>query len=339
MPMTTKNTFLILAGDIGGTKTTLALFSTEKGINSPLTEQTYASQDHPGLSVIIDDFLSNRDEHPRSACFGVAGPVVSNTVQTTNLPWVISSEQLKAQHGFTQADLLNDLQAIAASTPYLPEKDLFTIQPGIPEPNGAIGVIAPGTGLGEAFLIWDGNGYTPCASEGGHVDFAPTDEIQSELLTFLKTEYEHVSYERVCSGMGIPNIYTFFNSLPDNSASPDIARRVKDADDPTPVIVQAAMDTTCPVCEKTLDMFIAILGSATGNLALKVMSTGGLYIGGGIPPRILNVLDSDNFRSHFQSKGRLSTHLEKMPVHVITNPKAALLGAAAHCMNRLKAEG
>ncbi len=327
---------IFLAGDIGGTKTTLGLFSIETGPHAPITEQIYASSEHPNLSVIIDQFLSSHDLKPTMACFGVAGPVLSGTVKVTNLPWEISAQQLLTQHGFSRVELLNDLQAIAASTPHLRPEDLFNIHPGTTTTGGTIGIIAPGTGLGEAFMAWNNTEYLPLASEGGHVDFAPTTKIQAELLKFLRKKFNHVSYERVCSGSGIPNLYDFFQSRSNQTNPSKISKQIAAAKDPAPTILEAAMKGSCSVCQDTLNLFIEILGSETGNLALKVMSSGGIFLGGGIPPRILSALDSDNFRRPFLNKGRLSYLLEAMPVHVITNSRAAMIGAASHCLSKIK---
>jgi glucokinase len=226
--------------------------------------------------------------------------------------------------------LLNDLEAVANAIPILQEADLCILQTGEIEKEGAIAVIAPGTGLGEGYLTWDGERYRAHPSEGGHVDFAPTNMEELELLRYLKTKIDHVSYERVCSGVGIPNIYAFFKDT-GSFEEPDWLRdRLAEADDPTPIISRAASETdpTCDLCKKTMDTFVKILGSETGNLALKIMATGGVYLGGGIPPKILSRLMDGRFLDAFTRKGRFKPVLEKMNIAVILNPKAALYGAA-----------
>ncbi len=264
------------------------------------------------------------------ASFGVAGPVVAGRATITNLPWVMDEEQLQAALHLSSVCLLNDLSAIAHAVPFLELADLHTLNEGQPAPEGNIAVVAPGTGLGEAFLTWDGSRYRPHASEGGHADFAPTSPLETELLRYLQDRFEHVSYERVCSGRGLPNIYAF---LKDNGYADEptwLAEELAAADDPTPVIVNTALARECELCVATLDTFVSILGAEAGNLALKVLASGGVYLSGGIPPRILPALEQERFMEAFRSKGRMSDLLARFPVHVILNPRVALLGAACH---------
>jgi glucokinase len=325
---------MLLAADIGGTKTNLAIFSLEAGLRAPLAEATFSSAAYPSLAALVSEFLSQVNVKPERASFGVAGPVVAGQATITNLPWVMDEAQLQTALNLLSVHLLNDLDAIARAVPQLEPDDLYTLNEGRAAPGGAIAVIAPGTGLGEAFLTWDGARYRAHASEGGHSDFAPTNLLEIELLRYLQQELglEHVSYERVCSGRGLPNIYTY---LKDSGCAEEpawLAKQLAAADDPTPVIVNAAIDGArpCELCVATLNTFVSILGAETGNLALKVLATGGVYLGGGIPPRILPALKHERFMQAFRHKGRMSDLLTQMPVQVILNPKVALLGAACH---------
>jgi glucokinase len=321
---------MLLVGDIGGTKTSLALYSGEHGPFGPAAEATYPSAQYTGLDVMVRDFLSEIGGAADSACFGVAGPVVEGRATITNLPWVLDESELAAALGTPSVRLLNDLTAIACALPFLSSEELHTLNAGDPAPKGALAVIAPGTGLGEAFLTWDGARYLPQPSEGGHASFAPVSSTQVELLRYLFGRFAHVSSERVCSGSGIPNIYAF---LRDSGQAPEpawLAMQIAAAPDPTPVIVRAALETPQPdaLCMATLETFVTILGAEAGNLALKVLATGGVYLGGGIPPRLLRLLEHPAFLETFRGKGRMADLLDRVPVHVILNPKAALLGAA-----------
>jgi len=323
----------LLAGDIGGTKTNLAIIASEAGIRRPLLEQTFPSGQYPSLEAVIHAFFQTVDltANPIDrACFGVAGPVVGGQATITNLPWVISEQSLAAEFGFERVTVLNDLVSIANAVPILQPDDVHTINPGAAVPGGAIAVVAPGTGLGEAYLTWDGQAYHAYASEGGHADFAPTDDMEMDMLRFLQKKFGRVSYERLCSGSGLPNIYAF---LRDSGFAPEpdwLAGQLATAPDPTPVIVNAALERgeDCPLCAETLNQFVSILGAEAGNMALKVVAAGGVYLGGGIPPRILPLLKTETFLRPFSNKGRMSSMLRQFPIHAILNAKAALLGAA-----------
>jgi glucokinase len=322
---------LLLAGDIGGTKTNLALYSTKSGLREPLAEATKPSSAYDDLSTLVLEFLAQTEARPSHACFGVAGPVVDGRVSVTNLPWTIDEKELEARLELTSVKLLNDLESIANAIPRLGANDLHVLNDAPPEKTGAIAVVAPGTGLGEAFLTWHGTRYEAQPSEGGHADFAPTTPLEIGLLKYLWDRYEHVSYERVCSGLGIPNIYAY---LRDSGYAPEpawLAEKLAQADDPTPLIVNTALDTglSCELCLGTLDIFVSILGAEAGNMALNTLATGGVYLGGGIPPRILPALERAHFMRAFFNKGRFSEFLTRIPVYVIMNPEVALLGAAA----------
>jgi glucokinase len=319
---------MLLAGDLGGTKTNLAIISPAAGPREPVAEGTLPSANYASLEALIRDFLKDHKLTITSACFGVAGPVVEGVATITNLPWVIREPELASAFSLKQAKLLNDLAAIASSVPFLGEEDLHTLSVGRAERGGTIAVIAPGTGLGEAFLTWDGARYLAFPSEGGHAEFAPTNALQIELLEYLLQEVDLVSYERVCSGRGIPNIYNFIKGR--DGGEPDwLARRLAAESDPTPSIMNAALQDDPPkICRDTLELFVDIMVAEAGNLALKTLATGGVYLGGGIPPRLLSVLTPERVLPIFQHKGRLSAVMHNIPLHVIDNPKAALWGAA-----------
>ena len=323
---------MLVAGDIGGTKTDLAVFSPERGPRAPLTQERFASADYPSLDVMVREFLNRTQLPVRWACFDVAGPVVGERAELTNLPWLVDAQQLREELTLERVHVLNDLEAIATAVPLLVPSDLLTINEGQAEPDGAIAVVAPGTGLGEAFLIKTPGAYLARPSEGGHASFAPTTAIQVDLLRFLMTEYEHVSVERVCSGIGIPNLYDFFARGPAEyrvAEAPEVERPLSEHSDRTPVIVDAGLHVQ-PIsarCRAALDLFASILGAEAGDLALKVMATGGLYLAGGLPPRMLPVLREPAFLEAFQRKGRLQHMLARIPVHVVLN-RIELLGAA-----------
>jgi glucokinase len=322
---------MLLAGDIGGTKTVLGIFSADVGARRPLAEKAYPSASYDSLEDIAVSFLGDVKLPVETAVFGVAGPVIEGRAEITNLPWVMDEKHLAETLGVKQAKLLNDLDAIANAVPHLADEDVRTLIPGSPVERGSIAVIAPGTGLGEAFLTWDGARYRSHPSEGGHASFAPTDDLQIDLLRYLMDKMGHVSFERVCSGIGIPNIYDF---LRDSGAAEEpawLCEQLAAAADPTPVIVTAGLEAErpCPLCRMTVDLFVCILGSEAGNLALKVLATGGVFIGGGIPLRILNkFVNNERFVESFRDKGRFSDVLAQVPVHVIVHPRAALVGAA-----------
>lgn len=327
---------MLLAGDIGGTKTNLAVYAAETGLNAPLAESTFPSRRYDSLEALIEDFREHTQLPFQAAVFGVAGPVVDGKATVTNLPWRMEEKGLKAALGVPKVKLLNDLESIANAVPALEAKDLHTLAPGKPTPRAPLAVVAPGTGLGEAFLTWDRKRYKAHPSEGGHASFAPVNDEQMAMLAFLRKKIGHVSYERVCSGLGIPNLYAFFKETGRYEEPAWLAEKLTAAPDPTPVIVDTALaQPECAICRCTLEMFVTILGSEAGNMALKVLATGGVYLGGGIPPRILPVLEAGHFLEAFADKGRFAGLLQDVPVHVILNPKAALLGAASYGLARL----
>lgn len=321
---------LLLAGDVGGTKTHLGIFDPDKGPRSPLAEEVLSSADYPGLAELVRDFLSRAKLKVARAAFGVAGPVVEGRAKVTNLPWEMSAVSLAQELGLASVKLLNDLLAMAWSIGQLDRTDLVTINEGRPQQGGSLAIIAPGTGLGEAFLTWNGQGYLPHPSEGGHADFAPGSPLEAELYLALSRELGHVSYDRICSGSGIPRIYRFLAERNPARETPAIRNQVAGAADPAPIIIGAALDekNPCPLCRESLDIFVRVLGAEAGNLALKFLATGGVYLGGGIPPRILPLLKGEAFLKSFGQKGRLSYIPLQTPLYVITRPGVGLLGAA-----------
>jgi glucokinase len=301
---------MLLAGDIGGTKTNLALYSPDSGPRKPITEATFTSAKYNSLEAIVKEFIEAEKVIISYASFGVAGPVVGGEAQITNLPWYI--------------------EATANAIPFMDSTDLYSLKNGTALMGGTMAVIAPGTGLGEAYLTWDGSGYRAFGSEGGHVDFAPTSPLEIELLEFLKQRYAHVSYERVCSGRGIPNIYDFYKQTGLLEEPEWLAEELIRVTDRTPLIAKTALDKggECAICERTLETFVSILGAETGNVALKFLATGGIFLGGGIPPRIIPALESGSFLKSYRNKGRFVELLDEIPIYVILNPKSALFGAA-----------
>ena len=325
---------MLLVGDIGGSKTQLALL--ELAGDSWEFEHTgrYSSPKYDSLTQIVQHFLGQHQAQVSHACFGVAGPVRAQRVEVTNLPWTLEAARLRAELALDEIWLLNDLQAIAEALPLLTAVDLLTLNPGTPEPRGGMAVLAPGTGLGEAFCTWDEEraDYRAHPSEGGHCDFAPRDELQLELLRFMLERYEHVSYERLASGIGLPNIYKFLSSQ-GNFREPDwLHEELHAAQDPTPVIIAAALDEErdCKLCIRCLELFCDIIAAEAANLALKTWATGGVFIGGGIPPRIQSFFTDKRLLAAYLHKGRFKEQLGRIPLHLILNPHVALLGAAHH---------
>ncbi len=318
---------MILAGDIGGTHTRLAFFEGSPQRPVPVISAVYPSGIHRGLEEILQVFLAEHKKPVEAAAFGIAGPVIDGRVQTPNLPWNIDSRSVAQCLGIASASLLNDLEANAHGIAVLDPGDFVALQEGAPEASGNRALISAGTGLGEAGLIAAGNDYRPYASEGGHADFAPRTELEVALLRHLWQTYDHVSYERVLSGPGLHNIYQFLRDTrraeEPASLAEEIARR-----DPPRVIAEHALAGDSPICALAMEMLVSIYGAEAGNLALRAVATGGLYLGGGIAPQILPKLKDPAFLKAFRAKGRLSNFFDAIPVRVIMNDQTALLGAA-----------
>ena len=320
---------LLLVGDIGGTHARLALRSAADPATS-LSELTVPSQQYRSLEDIVSEFRTSHPGAVQRAVFAVAGPVVDGQAHLTNLGWDLDAQQLRAALRIDSVFLINDLLAIAHAVPHLSPAALHTLQAQPTRPGGAIAVIAPGTGLGEAFLVWDGSRYRPYASEGGHTDFAPADALQRELLEVLSNRMDHVSYERVCSGRGMPELFAFLRDRHVAPVEEWLLERLASADDVVPVIMDAALDSrrSSTLCRATVALFAAILAAQAGNAALNVLATGGVYLGGGMPRRMLPFLDAPEFLARFRAKGRMSALVSRIPLHVITAHEVALLGAA-----------
>jgi glucokinase len=322
---------VILAGDIGGTNARLALFEAHAGKLQQVTETVFPSRQHSGLDEIVSKFadqLAAQDKSkPEAACFGIAGPVVNGRSETSNLPWVVESTQLASVLGLRHVRLINDLEANAWGIPTLSADDLVSLNQIPGQPLGNQAVVSAGTGLGEAGLFWDGTQHHVFACEGGHADFAPRNEVEMQLLQYLMARFGHVSYERILSGPGLVNVFNFLRDTGHGRPEPWLVEEMATSD-PAAAISRAAMQGTCQLCGLALDLFISIYGAEAGNMALKVMAIGGLYLGGGIAPKILNKLKGPLFMDAFRSKGRLQRVMEAIPVRVITNDKTALLGAA-----------
>ncbi|MGB8064740.1 MAG: glucokinase [Candidatus Sulfotelmatobacter sp.] len=318
---------MILAGDIGGTHARLAYFQPQNGHLQLVSERVFPSREHKEFGEIVTRFVDDSGTHPEAACFGIAGPVRNGRVETSNLPWIIEQSRLAKQIHLPATLLINDLEASAWGIGALTSADLVALNQVSGAPVGNQAVIAPGTGLGEAGLFWDGVRHHVFACEGGHTDFAPQDELQIELLRFLKARFGHVSYERILSGPGLVNGYEFLRDEQKGKESPELAAAMKQGD-AAAAISRAAMAGTDPLAERALDLWIRVYGAEAANLALKAMSTGGLFLAGGISPKILAKLQGPLFMQAFLDKGRMRPLVESMPVHVVTNDKAGLMGAA-----------
>lgn len=336
--MTQGDPDLLLVGDIGGTKTDLLILSLDQGVMAPLAKARFKSAEYADLKDMLREFLATTGLSVKRACLDVAGPVVDGRAQLTNLPWAVDGQDLRNALSWESVHILNDLAAIGHAIPVLKEEDLHVLNGGEEEKAGTKAIVAPGTGLGEAFLVWNGQEYTPFPSEGGHADFAPPTETLLELIPYLRRRVNHVSYELVCSGIGIPYLYEFFRDRNPAHESPELAAALAVAADRTPVIIEWALrnQDPCPLCRDTLEAFIMILAAEAGNLALKVFALGGIYIAGGIPPRILSLLTRDRFLAGFCAKGRFSPLLARVPVWVVTNPDVALIGCATYGLQRAK---
>ncbi|MEH2120233.1 glucokinase [Nostoc sp.] len=332
---------LLLAGDIGGTKTILRLVETSDSPSSdPIYQESFHSGDFPDLVPIVQQFLVKANTRiPQKACFAIAGPIVKNTAKLTNLAWFLDTERLEQELGIPQISLINDFAAVGYGILGLQKQDLLTLQVGKSQPEAPIAIIGAGTGLGQGFLIKQGNNYQVFSSEGGHTDFAPRNEMEFQLLKYLlnKHDIQRISVERVVSGMGIVSIYQFLRDRKIAHESPDIAQIVRTWEqqagqeekiDAGAVIGTAALEKRDRLCEQTLQLFIEAYGAEAGNLALKLLPYGGLYVAGGIAPKILPLMQDSSFLLNFTQKGRMRRLLEEIPVYIILNPQVGLIGAA-----------
>lgn len=324
----------IIAGDIGGTKTVIALVErTDQGLRA-LRDQTFSSKQHGSLEEILEIFLQEAPNGPVTVgCFGVAGPVVDGESKTTNLPWTINERVLARTIGAQRVKLLNDLEAAAYGMLQLEPKEFCVLNEGVqPERQGNIAVLAAGTGLGEAMLFWDGEQHHPIASEGGHSDFAPRSALEIELLRFLQGKYgSHISYDRVLSGPGLFDIYSFLRQSSDEGEPAWLTDKFHRGD-PSAAVTEIALARQDPVCVQAVDVFASIYGAEAGNLALKCLAVGGVLIGGGIAPKMLPALRHGRFMNGFKDKGRYVDLMQRMPVKIALNPRAPLIGAMQYAL-------
>jgi glucokinase len=317
---------MILAGDIGGTKSNLALYSIQGEELQSVFQQSFPSKDYPALEPLVQEFISGKEAAITKACFGIAGPIVNDKVKTPNLPWVIDARAIARCLKLDLVLLINDLEAAAYGILKLSAGEFATLNSGLSQEYANRAVIAAGTGLGEAILYWDGSGHRPFASEGGHADFAPRTPLQLELLRHLMARFDHVSYERVISGPGLFSIYNFLKESERFAEPRWLAEKLR-LEDPGAVISEVALAEQAEICVKALDLFTSIYGAEAGNLALKAKAVGGIYVGGGIAPKILAKLSDDTFMRAFADKGRFKDFLSAIPVKVVLNEQAALRGA------------
>jgi glucokinase len=323
---------VILAGDIGATRTRLAAFQTEGNRLNCVVQKIYPSQEHSGLLEVLREFIRSEGIPVHSACFGVAGPVRGGQSKISNLPWTIDCRELAAQLKLNSVGLLNDLEAYAYGIDALESKDFVTLSEGTEDAEGNRAVISAKTGLGMAGLYWDGFRHHPFACEGGHADFAPRNELQAELFSYLQKRFGHVSCERVLSGPGIRNIYEFLRDTKKAEEPESLHQKIKDAGDASALIAQLALEGKTPICEQTMDVFINILAAETGNCALRYMTTGGIFIAGVIAAKNVEQLKKAVFLQAFLEKGRMSALLKDMPVKVILNDDCGLIGSARYTL-------
>ncbi len=323
---------MILAGDVGGTKVHLALFDFVNGKLKHTRDKIYPAREYTGLEEIVRQFMGG--DSASSACFGVPGPVREGRLRLTNLPWTLDSRELAAHLRLDYVFLINDLEANGYGIAELEASQIYTLSEGDASQTGNRALISAGTGLGQSFMVWDGRHHKPYPSEGGHCDFAPRNEDEMDLLRYLRQKYNgRISFERVVSGQGFMNIYEFLRDVRGMDEPLWLAERLTH-EDPNAVITELAMAAKSEICEKTTDMFVSAYGAEAGNLALKVLAVGGLYVGGGIAPRILEKLKDGTFMKAFIDKGRLSQLLVNTPVRVILESRTALIGAAAYAEGR-----
>jgi glucokinase len=328
---------MILAGDIGGTNARLAYFEVEQGKPKLVAQQVYPSRESSGLDEIVMRFVHSQPKKPDMACFGVAGPVRNGRVETSNLPWMVDGAQLASNLGLPKVLLINDLEANAWGIAELEDEHLVALNRVKTPFGGNQAVVAAGTGLGEAGLYWNGEKYEVFASEGGHCDFAPRNELEIELLRNLSARFGHVSVERIVSGPGLVNVYRFLRDT-HRGEEPTWLTDQMSHGDPAAAISSAALAGKTPLAEHALDLWISIYGAEAGNVAMKLMATGGIFLGGGIAPRIISRLSGPLFMQAFASKGRMQALLESIPVKVIVYEKIALLGAARYALCKCAAD-
>jgi glucokinase len=320
---------VILAGDVGGTKCNLALFVLQDGKLRRVRQQRFPSRNYHGLEAVVREFLSVAPVPITAAAFGIAGPVFHNRVQATNLPWMIDGDALRDELK-APVVVLNDLEAAGWGLPQLAREQLFVLQPGTPLETANRALLAPGTGLGEAILFWDGRRHLPSATEGGHADFAPRNDTEIELLRFLKKRFDCVSFETVVSGGGFLLLHEFFD--------PGLRHPEFDhpEEDPAPAITRRSQEGSCAVCRKTVDLWVSLCGAEAGNLALKALARGGVYVAGGIVPNILDEVKAGGFVRAFQEKSKFRSLLQQIPIYIVLDENLPLVGAAVRAVAELE---
>ena len=323
---------MILAGDIGATRTVLAAFQTEGNKLELVIGKTYKSQDHSGLQEIISTFVKSEGIPVHSACFGVAGPVRAGRSKISNLPWTIDARELSAQLRLGSVGLINDLEAYAYGIDALESRDFVTLSEGVEDAEGNRVVISARTGLGIAGLYWDGFRHHPFPCEGGHADFAPKNDLEAELAKYLRTKHDHVSCERILSGPGIKNIYDFLRDTGKAEEPGWLQKQISEAPDPPALISQLALENKAPICDQTMKLFVGVYGSETGNCALNFMATGGVFIGGSIAAKIVPRMQDPVFMNSFLGKGRMRSLLADMPVKIVLNDDCGITGAARYTL-------
>ena len=316
----------VLAGDIGGTTTRLAYLDFDNGKPALKVEKHYPSREAGGLPEIVGRFIEEHGKSADHACFAVAGWVQNGRVRAPNLPWTADAAEVARELSLSKVQLINDLHANAMGIAVLQPSELSVLSEGKPDPTGTVALVSAGTGLGEAAAIWDGQMHRPLASEGGHADFAPRNELEAELMLYLRSVHGRVSIERVLSGPGLCNIYQFMRDIKKRAEVPSVVEEMRESD-PAAVITRAALSGDSTLCSEVLDMFVSFFGAEAGNAALRYLAAGGVYLGGGIAPKIIERLKGSGFMLSFLNKGRLSPLLETIPVRVILNDGTALLGA------------
>jgi glucokinase len=323
---------MILAGEIGATRTRLAAFQTEGNKLELVVERTYKSPEHGGLQEIINTFVKTEGIPVHSACFGVAGPVRAGRSKISNLPWTIDSRELASQLKLGSVGLINDLEAYAYGIDALESKDLVTLSEGVEDAEGNRVVISARTGLGVAGLYWDGFRHHPFPCEGGHADFAPKNDLEGELAQYLRKKYDHVSCERILSGPGIKNIYDFLRDAGKAEEPAWLQKQMNEAPDPPALISQLALENKAAICDQSLNIFVGVYGSETGNCALNFLATGGVFIGGSIAAKIVPRMQHPAFMNSFLDKGRMRSLLADIPVKIVVNDDSGIIGAARYTL-------
>jgi glucokinase len=313
---------MILAGDLGGTKSNLGLFDVQSGSLKQVAFKRYSSRDHAGLEEIAHDFLTKNSAQVSAASFGIAGPVVNNRVQATNIPWIVDGAKLAGELKLKHVRLLNDLEATAYGIEVLDSTQMETIYPGVPVNNANRVVLSAGTGLGEGVLVWDGTRHNPMSTEAGHADFAPNTDQQADLWKFLRKRFEFVSAEKILSGGGFQRVHEF---LDPSVHHPDFQQ---DSDGAAPYITKRGLENSCPVCAATLDLWVEIYGGEAGNLALRTVARGGIYVAGGIALKLMPKMRDGRFTAAVRHKEKLGDYLKQIPIHVVLNDECPLIGAA-----------